>query len=90
MHHAPMAPTFRIEAHGMTDVGEKRQYNEDHFGCFPELGLFLVADGMGGHSSGDRASKLVVAAARRSRTWGTAGSTGSAAESWSRSRGITR
>lgn len=55
-----MALTFRIEAHGKTDVGRVRQHNEDRFGCFPELGLYLVADGMGGHSSGDRASQLVV------------------------------
>lgn len=64
VHHALMAPTFRIEACGMTDVGHQREHNEDDFGCFPELGLFLVADGMGGHSSGERASKLVVAVAR--------------------------
>lgn len=64
IHHVVMATTFRIEAFGMTDVGHQRQYNEDELGCFPELGLFLVADGMGGHSSGDRASHLVVGAAR--------------------------
>jgi serine/threonine protein phosphatase PrpC len=59
-----MALTLRFEASARTDVGHMRQHNEDGFGCFPELGLYLVADGMGGHSSGDRASKLVVDTAR--------------------------
>jgi PPM family protein phosphatase len=59
-----MALTFQLEACGVTDVGHQRYHNEDKFGCFPELGLFFVADGMGGHSSGERASALVVAVMR--------------------------
>jgi protein phosphatase len=51
-----------------TDVGLRRRGNEDRFAVEPELGLCLVADGMGGHSAGQVASALaaeaVVAALR--------------------------
>lgn len=56
--------TCRVDAFGKTDVGLGREHNEDCFGCFDELGLFLVADGMGGHRTGERASRLVVDVAR--------------------------
>jgi PPM family protein phosphatase len=55
-----MTGTLRAEAQAITDVGHLREHNEDFFGSFPEEGLYVVADGMGGHSSGDRASKLAV------------------------------
>ena len=35
-----------------TDVGLRRRANEDTFALAPELGLYLVADGMGGHTAG--------------------------------------
>ena len=47
-----------------TDAGLRRSQNEDSYGADPELGLFLVADGMGGHVGGEVASKLVVAEIR--------------------------
>ena len=45
---------------GQTDVGKKRQGNEDAFLIDEGLGLYLVADGMGGRKAGEVASRLVV------------------------------
>ena len=43
-----------------TDVGRKREHNEDNFLVDKKLSLFVVADGMGGHASGEVASRLAV------------------------------
>ena len=43
-----------------TDVGKKRAQNQDSFAAIPELGLFIVADGMGGHRGGETASAMVA------------------------------
>ncbi|UCH19390.1 MAG: serine/threonine-protein phosphatase [Deltaproteobacteria bacterium] len=51
---------FVIESAGITDVGIKRKTNEDALLVDDELGLYVVADGMGGHRAGEVASKLVV------------------------------
>ena len=49
-----------IESAGITDRGKKRQGNEDSLFMEDSLGLYVVADGMGGHLAGDVASRLVV------------------------------
>jgi serine/threonine protein phosphatase PrpC len=45
---------------GLTDVGRRRVSNEDAYGLDDELGLYVVADGMGGHAAGEVASREAV------------------------------
>jgi PPM family protein phosphatase len=49
-----------IEAFGLTDVGKKRKHNEDAYALDETEGLFIVADGMGGHAAGEVAAKITV------------------------------
>lgn len=48
------------EAFGLTDRGLVRPINQDAFLIDPQLGLYLVADGMGGAKAGERASALAL------------------------------
>jgi protein phosphatase len=59
------APTLSVEARGVTDVGLRRDHNEDALLVDEPLGLFIVADGMGGHAGGGTASRLAVETIRR-------------------------
>src|SRR5689334_19047274 len=55
-----------IEAAGATDAGCVRNNNEDFYLIEPSLGLYLVADGMGGAQAGEHASRLASEAVRDS------------------------
>lgn len=50
-----------VEAAGCTDAGPVRTVNEDHWMADTALGLYVVADGMGGHQAGEVAAQLAVA-----------------------------
>jgi protein phosphatase len=57
---SPTGVIFKIVSKGATDVGRKRDRNEDYYLINSEVGLFVVCDGMGGHAGGSTASKLAV------------------------------
>ena len=68
VHHAEVfMPTFPIFAPnitwhswGVTDQGKRRKHNEDALLSKSDMGLWAIADGMGGYEAGDVASQLIV------------------------------
>lgn len=50
---------------GLSDVGRTRTRNEDSLSLLPELGVAVVADGMGGHPGGDVASRIAAETAAK-------------------------
>jgi serine/threonine protein phosphatase PrpC len=62
--NADISGPLRLSSAGLTDVGRKRTNNEDAFIAEPELGLYAVADGMGGHAGGEVAAQMAIEALR--------------------------
>jgi len=53
---------LKVTASGGTDIGKVRRHNEDSILLRPDLGLFILADGAGGHNAGNVASALATTA----------------------------
>jgi protein phosphatase len=56
----PAPPPLRRTGIGLSDVGRRRSSNEDAYFLDDRLGLYVVADGMGGHAAGEVASQEAV------------------------------
>jgi protein phosphatase len=56
----PDLSIMKLASCGITDIGRKRQRNEDSYLVNDKLHLYIVADGMGGHAGGEFASRIAV------------------------------
>jgi protein phosphatase len=59
-HKARINLLMQFRSFGFSDQGKTRKNNEDNYLCNEEERLFLVADGLGGHASGEEVSKLAI------------------------------
>ena len=59
---APRWPSeaMRLTATAVSDIGRVRKTNQDSVGCFDDLSLYLLSDGMGGLTDGEVASRLAI------------------------------
>src|SRR5664279_6160874 len=55
-----VTPPYTMRSYGGTDIGRRRSVNEDAYLCDDETGLWVVADGMGGHAAGEIASQEAI------------------------------
>jgi len=55
-----LPPDIEFKCFAATDTGRRRPHNEDAYGCNPDTGIFLIADGMGGENYGEVASRLTA------------------------------
>src|SRR5271165_7309168 len=58
--HGAMSLRGKIASVAMTDTGKVREHNEDMIGTEADIGLFVLADGMGGYNAGEVASGIAV------------------------------
>src|SRR6266478_1352174 len=55
-----MSLKARLRFVGLTDTGKVREHNEDTIAFDPDIGLLVLADGMGGYNAGEVASGIAV------------------------------